>query len=64
MDIRTKEACTRFVGQLLGEQNQLHKRRPFLWKATDDHHWFPDPFLENKAMNFKFIVPSFHVRID
>ena len=52
-DLRTKEACAKFVGKLLGEQNQLHKRRPFLWQTTDDHHWFPDPYLENKANEFK-----------
>lgn len=52
-DLRTKEARAKFVGKLLGEQNQLHKRRPFLWQTTDDHRWFPDPYLENKADEFK-----------
>ena len=52
-DLRTKEARAGFVKQLLGEQNQLHKRRPFLWQTTDDRHWFPDPYLENKANEFQ-----------
>ena len=52
-DPRTKEARAGFVGQLLGEQNQLHKRRPFFWQTTDDHRWSPDPLLENKANEFQ-----------
>jgi hypothetical protein len=65
-DLGTKEARARFVGQVLGEQNQLHKRRPFLWQTTDDHCWFPDPFLENKANEFQVgrtIIPCSHLLI-
>ena len=65
-DLRTKEARAHFVGQLLGEQNQLHKRRPFLWQTTYDHCWFLDPLLENKANEFQVchtIIPCSHLLI-
>ncbi|KAF8167641.1 hypothetical protein B0H34DRAFT_854546 [Crassisporium funariophilum] len=34
-DLTTKEQHARFVSEMLGEPDQLYKRRPFLWKTTD-----------------------------
>lgn len=62
-DLITKEQRAKFVSHMLGERDQFHKRRPFLWKTTDEPKWFPDPATENRPNEFQACFSSLSVTL-